>query len=276
MVATLAEAIRVTSADGAEIGCLRMGQGPPLVLVHGTGASHARWLPLLPGLAEEFTVFAMDRRGRGLSGDRPPYAIEREFEDVAAVVDSIYGPVNLLGQGYGAVCALEAVLLTRNVQRLVLYEPPLPRGLPNRPHGLEQRMRERLAVGDPEGVLVIYLREVIRMPEQEINAMRASPAWEPRLATVPTLPREVRVEDSYRFSPERFEGFTVPTLVLVGGASTPFLQEAPGAVGAAVPNVRIEALLGHQHTAIDNAPEMFVDKVIGFLRGQQATAFSAG
>jgi pimeloyl-ACP methyl ester carboxylesterase len=276
VVATLAEALRVTSADGTPIGCLRIGSGPPLVLVHGTGASHARWLPLFQRLSEEFTVYAMDRRGRGLSGDRSPHSIEREFEDVAAVVDAIYEPVNLVGHGYGAVCALEASLLTRNVRRLVLYEPPIPRGLPNRPHGLEERMRERIAAGDPEGVLVTYLREVHRMPEQEITALRASPAWEPRLATVLTLPREVRVEDSYRFLSDRFEAFTTPTLVLSGGASTPFLQEAAGSVGAALPNVRVEPVMGHQHLAIDKAPEHFVDKVIRFVKEPAAPQFVAG
>jgi pimeloyl-ACP methyl ester carboxylesterase len=275
VVATLAEAIRVTSADGTQIGSLRIGQGPPLVLVHGTGASHARWLPLLPRLAEEFTVYAMDRRGRGLSGDQAPHFIEREFEDIAAVVSAIHEPVNLVGHGYGAVCALEAALVTTNVRRLVLYEPPIPRLVPNRPHGLEDRMRERIAAGDPEGVLVTYLREVHRMPEQEITALRASPAWEPRLATVLTLPREVRVEDSYRFLPERFESFTTPTLVLAGGATTPFLQEAAGSVGAALPNVRVEPVMGHQHLAIDNAPEQFVDKVIRFLQAPPAPQFTA-
>jgi pimeloyl-ACP methyl ester carboxylesterase len=276
VVATLAEAIRVTSSDGTQIGSLRIGRGPPLVLVHGTGASHARWLSLLPRLAEEFTVYAMDRRGRGLSGDRAPHSIAREFEDVAAVVDSIPAPVNLVGHGYGAVCALEAALLTPRVRRLVMYEPPIPRLIPNRPHGLEDRMRERIAAGDPEGVLVTYLREVHRMPEHEITALRASPAWEPRLATVLTLPREVWVEDSYRFLPGRFESFTVPTLVLAGGASMPFLQEAAGSVGAALPNVRVETLTGHQHLAIDHAPEQFVDKVIRFVQSPPPAQFSAG
>ena len=276
MVATLVEAVRVTSADGTQIGALRIGEGPPLVLVHGTGASHVRWLALFPRLSQEFTVFAMDRRGRGLSGDRAPFFIEREFDDVASLVDSIGEPVNLLGHGYGAVCALEAALLTNQVKRLVLYEPPVPRGLPNRPHGLEERMRERLAAGDPEGVLVTYLREVLRMPEQEITALRSSPAWEPRLATVLTLPREVRVEDSYRFLPERFEGFVTPTLILAGGASAPFLQEAVGSAGAALPNARVESILGYQHLAIDRAPDLFADAVIRFFQEPGPAQFVAG
>jgi Alpha/beta hydrolase family len=89
------------------IACWRSGQGQPLVAVHATTADHSTWNPLLPALTAHFTVYAMDRRGRGGSGDGSTYAIEREFEDVAAVVDSIGGPVNLLGHSYGALCSLE-------------------------------------------------------------------------------------------------------------------------------------------------------------------------
>jgi len=98
------------------------------VLVHGGTADHTRWLSILPALEERFTVYAVDRRGRGLSGDAPEYAIEREFEDVAAVVDAIDGPVDVLGHSYGALCALEAALLTDKIRRLALYEPPVPTG----------------------------------------------------------------------------------------------------------------------------------------------------
>src|SRR5918994_4256030 len=103
----------VTSLDGTPIAYWRSGEGPPLVLVHGTSADHSRWAPVLPAFEERFTVYAVDRRGRGESGDSEDYSIEREFEDVAAVVDSIEAPVNLLGHSYGAVCSLEAALITR-------------------------------------------------------------------------------------------------------------------------------------------------------------------
>jgi len=113
----------VTSVDGTPIVYWRSGEGPPLVLVHGASADHSRWTPVLPAFEQRFTVYAVDRRGRGGSGDSDDYTIEREFEDVAAVVDSLGEPANLLGHSYGALCALEAALLTRNVRKLVLYEP---------------------------------------------------------------------------------------------------------------------------------------------------------
>jgi pimeloyl-ACP methyl ester carboxylesterase len=110
----------VTSKNGTCIAGWRSGEGPPLVLVPGTAADHGRWKPVLPAFEERFTVFAVDRRGRGGSDDSDGYAIEREFEDVAVVVDSLGESVTLLGHSYGVLCTLEATLLTRNVRKLVL------------------------------------------------------------------------------------------------------------------------------------------------------------
>jgi pimeloyl-ACP methyl ester carboxylesterase len=98
---------RVTSTDGTPIAYWRSGQGPPLVLVHGTSADHSRWAGVLPLLDERATVYAVDRRGRGSSGDAEPYAFEQEFDDVAAVVDAVAeaegAPVSVLGHSMGAM-----------------------------------------------------------------------------------------------------------------------------------------------------------------------------
>jgi len=104
---------------------MESGEGPPLVLVHGTTGDHGRWAPPLPALKEHFTVYSFDRRGRGESGDAPDYALAREFKDVVAVVESAGADVNLLGHSYGGVCALEAALLTDRISKLVPYEPPI-------------------------------------------------------------------------------------------------------------------------------------------------------
>src|SRR5262245_20820801 len=114
------------SKEGVTLACGRAGNGPPLVLVHGTGATAARWTPVLPAFAARFSVYAVDRRGRGESGDAADYAIEHEFDGVACLVDSLVQPVYLLGHSYGGVCALEAARLTPHVHKLVLYEPPVP------------------------------------------------------------------------------------------------------------------------------------------------------
>src|SRR5205085_11481698 len=116
-------------------------------------ADHTRWAPLLPALDERFTVHAVDRRGRGASGDDRDYAIEREFEDVAAVVDAIGGPVHLLGHSYGALCALEAALRSDRLRSLVLYEPPIPAGVTIYPPGMIDRLQALLDAGDRDGVV---------------------------------------------------------------------------------------------------------------------------
>ena len=120
----------VKSADATPIAYSRTGNGLPLVLVHGISADASRWAPVMPALEERYTVFAMDRRGRGESSDGAAYGLEREFDDVAALVDaaaaSAAAPVSLLGHSYGGLCALYATLRTPRVNKLVVYEPVSP------------------------------------------------------------------------------------------------------------------------------------------------------
>jgi pimeloyl-ACP methyl ester carboxylesterase len=117
----------IRSADGTRIGRRTRGTGPPLVLVHGASADSTVMSLLTPLLEPHYTVHAMDRRGRGLSGDAPTYHITLEYADIAAVVDDVARTtgqtVSLYGHSYGAVCALGAALLTRRVKQLFLYEP---------------------------------------------------------------------------------------------------------------------------------------------------------
>src|SRR5438270_11817518 len=115
--------LQVKSSDGVTIGVWASGSGAPLLLVHGTTADHTRGHGVAAELGERFTVYAMDRRGRGHSGDADPYRVDAEFDDVAAVVDAIGTDVNVLGHSYGALCALEAARRTSGVTALILYEP---------------------------------------------------------------------------------------------------------------------------------------------------------
>ncbi len=126
--------------DGTAIGCTPFGSGSPLILVHGASVDSTFWLPVVPALANAHRVLSMDRRGRGDSGDHPEYEIEKEFSDLAGLIDSIGEPVDVVGHSFGALCALEAALLTRNVRRIVAYEPPLPGALPYWPEALRNEM----------------------------------------------------------------------------------------------------------------------------------------
>lgn len=256
---------RIVSKDGTSIAFARSGTGPALVLVHGTTADHTRWKPLLPQLEAHFTVHAVDRRGRGGSGAAGAYAIDREFDDIAAVVDAIGEPALLLGHSYGAVCALEATLRTRRVSKLVLYEPPIRTGDPIYPPGTVERLQALLDSGERDSVVTAFFREVVRAPEEELRMLRTLPNWPARVAAAHTIPREMRINDEYRFQPERFAEMRVPTLLLLGGSSPPLFKDAIEAVRAALPDARLAVLPGQQHTAMNTAPELFLREVLGFL-----------
>jgi pimeloyl-ACP methyl ester carboxylesterase len=254
----------VRSIDNTPIAYERSGKGPPLVLVHGTGGGHTRWVPVLPALEHHFTVCAVDRRGRGGSGDAPTYAIEREYEDIAAVVDSIREPVNLLGHSYGALCSLEASLLTRNIRRLVLYEPAFDVGIPMYPPGASERLQALLDRGDREEMLVTFMRDIVEVPMHQIELLRSEPAWKGRLAAAHTIPREFADVD-YVLAPQRFAKMKTPTLLLMGGDSPPVLKKPTEALAKVLPNCRVAEMPGQQHVAMSTAPDLFCREVIGFL-----------
>lgn len=256
----------IHSKDGTPIAYQRSGVGAPLILVHGTGGAYTRWAPILPVLEKHFSVYAIDRRGRGESGDADTYTIEREFEDIGAVVDSFEEPVHLLGHSFGAICALEAALLTRNLRKLILYEPPIPGvGVEIYPSGVIDRLQALLDGGDREGFLTTFVREVVRMPSREFELFRTSPAWPARVAAAHTLPRELRVHERYRFDAVGFTNLNIQTLLLLGGDSPAFFKAAIEAVATALPNSRNVVMPGQQHIAMDTAPELFVREVLAFL-----------
>jgi pimeloyl-ACP methyl ester carboxylesterase len=257
--------VRVRTPDGVDIGCWRSGDGPPLVLVHGTSADHGRWRTVLEPLAERFTVVAMDRRGRGASGDAEPYAIENEFNDVAAVVDSMPKPVHLLGHSYGAICSLEAAKRTTNLRSLVLYEPPLPVGIAIVSDATQARLNALNAAGDREGVLETFMREVVRVPESDLAMLRSLPAWQARIAAAHTIPREEALERTYRFDPESVREIRVPVLLLQGGESPPFLVEPIRVLKQQLPDARVVVMPGQQHAAMDTGTELFLKSVLDFL-----------
>jgi pimeloyl-ACP methyl ester carboxylesterase len=257
----------ITSSDGTRIAFWRSGEGPPLLLVHGTTADHTTtWRLVLAELERRFTVYAMDRRGRGRSGDAPVYDLQREAEDVAAVVDAVGAPVDVLGHSYGALCALEAALLTDHVHRSILYEGVPLRGSEDSPPGVSGRLEAMLAEGDLEGTLTAMYRDLVEMPPEELELLRSQKdAWAVRLSNAPTIPRELKAVESYTFTPERFEAMRTPTLFLVGGESPPReLKNAEGAA-AALPDARVLVLPGQEHAAMHTAPELFVREVVRFL-----------
>jgi pimeloyl-ACP methyl ester carboxylesterase len=262
----------ITSTDGTMIAYQRSGKGPSLVLVHGTTADHTRWLPVLPTFEQYFTVYAVDRRGRGGSGDAEQYAIEREFEDIVALVNSIEEPVFLLGHSYGAICSLEAARRTTHLRKLVLYEPPIPTSIEIYPREVVGRIQALVNEGDREGAVTTFMKDVARVPPHEMDILRAAPNWPARVAAAHTILREMRGSNEYVFEPTQFRALKTPTLLLLGGDSPAFLKAGIEAVHAALPDSRVVVLPGKQHTAMNTAPELFTSEVLQFLAQESQIA----
>lgn len=261
----------VVSPDGTPIAYFASGTGRPLVLVHGTTSYHGTWGLLRPFLEPRVTVHAMDRRGRGHSGDAPAYDLARERADVAAVVDAVAaatgGPVDLLGHSFGGQCAFGAALLTPHVRRLVLYEgwpPPDPAAF-SPPDDVVARIDEALAAGDRDTALVTLYRDVVGVPEEQIAAFRAGAFWAERLAIAPTIPRELRAFARDRLDPTEAARISVPVLMLVGETSDESLLAGHEQVAAALPDARVVVLPGQGHMAHLLAPELLAAEVLRFL-----------
>jgi pimeloyl-ACP methyl ester carboxylesterase len=256
----------VVSNDGTHIAYERTGTGPPLVLVHGTGVDHTYWDLLIPELARDFAVYAVDRRGRGQSGDAPRYTLPLEFGDVAALVDSIPGPVGVLGHSYGALGALEAALLTPRIHKLALNEPPLHTTIDvgYSPKALDEFNALLKAGRDEEALLMAY--GISETAPDELKAMRSLPSWRARVLAAHTIPREVISVRNYAFDPSRFRNLKTPILFLLGSESPPVYQAATQTLHGSLPHSRIALLPEQQHDAALTAPTLLLREVIGFFR----------
>jgi pimeloyl-ACP methyl ester carboxylesterase len=219
---------------------------------------------------QRFTVYAMDRRGRGASGDGPEYAMEREYEDITAVLEHIGRPASVIGHSYGAGCALEAALLTDRIEKLVLYEPGVLEGASgyyeSEPVTAALRKAEdELNAGEREQAILTILREVLGVAEDDIQAVKNSPTWPQRVTAAPTVLREIQGEAAYRFDPARYRDLKVPALLVTGSESPAVMRDGTAALHAALPNSRVAVLQGQGHVAITTAPDLFAREVMGFL-----------
>jgi pimeloyl-ACP methyl ester carboxylesterase len=247
---------RVVSADGTEIVLERVTDGDhDLLLVPGGPSRRARWAAVAAGLAGRWSCWLVDRRGKGDSGDTAPYALEREYEDLAAAVASFPGPVALAGHSSGAICVLGAAGLVTPAA-LVLYEPPWPVARPRVPAERIDAVDDLVARGDRDAAVALAFREMVGVPEPVLARLRRSPAWSESTDLIHTWPREMRAVEALPGDLGVLAGITAPALVLVGGASPEHLRVSSRAVAAALPSATTVQLEGQDHSALATAPDV--------------------
>jgi pimeloyl-ACP methyl ester carboxylesterase len=251
--------IVVPSADGSPIALWRSGRGPSLIGVHGTGADHHAWDLVVPLLENDFTMYRMDRRGRGGSGDGSAYSLELEFLDVAAAVAAVPPPVLLYGHSFGATCAWEAALRSSSLAGLVLYEggpkPPV-RFIDDK---LIDRLERLVAEGRREEALRQFMLTAAGVTEAELAILERQPAWPARVAAAHTIPRELRALNEYGADPSTFARMTVPVLLLVGSDTAPELAQPFAALADSLPDARVRVLPGQRHAAHQTAPDVLAE-----------------
>jgi pimeloyl-ACP methyl ester carboxylesterase len=261
----------VISRDGTKIACERIGAGEPIVLIDGAmGSRSFGAMPRLAALlAPHFSVMTYDRRGRGESGDTPPYAVEREVEDIEALIGQAGGTAGLFGISSGAALALEAALgLGEKVTAVALYEPPYDAEDAHLWREYGRRLRELLAA-DRRGDAVALFMAFVGVPAEQIAAMRETPMWLMLEAVAPTLAYDASILGQDRAVPTaRAADLGAPALVMNGSESYPFMRDTARALAGSIPAGRYRELEGQRHDVAVEALAPLLDEF--FQRGSAA------
>jgi pimeloyl-ACP methyl ester carboxylesterase len=257
----------VTSADGTVIAFDRSGAGPAVVLIQG--ALNDRADPVMSGLAAGlsrwFTVFSYDRRGRGGSGDTRPYAVEREIEDLAAVVAAAGGPAAVFGGSSGAGLALRAAARDPAITRLALWEPPyhVDDSAPRLPDDFAEQLDRLVDAGRRADAVELFLVRAAQASPEDVAGMRGHPSWPAMEAAARSLAYEARVMGPGNALPGGLlAAVTQPVLVLNGGASPAWMRRAGQAVADAIPGAVYRVLEGQRHAV---APAAIVPELLEFF-----------
>ena len=244
----------VRSNDGTSIAFSRSGKGPALVLVDGA-LCHRKFGPMAgiaKLLAPHFTVFAFDRRGRGESTDTRPYSVEREVEDIAALIEEAGEGAYLFGTSSGAALALEAAARLKGVKKVALYEAPFffDDAHPPRPDDYLAKITALIAADRRADALKLFMKTV-GTPAIFINMMRFTPAWGKLKRVAHTLPYDLTIvsdtEAGKPLSVERWASVTMPVLTAVGGKSPAWWQKAMKELADVLPNAQHVTLPGQTH-----------------------------
>jgi pimeloyl-ACP methyl ester carboxylesterase len=245
----------VTSTDGTTITVDRYGSGPAVVIVGGGPTNRYSNMGLAGLLGDQLSVFNYDRRGRGDSGDTPPYSVDREFDDLAAVLGLAGGNATLYGTSGGAIWALEAAARGLGITRLVLWEPPYildDETSRTRPTGYVEQLTKLVDEGRPGDAVELFFTQAVGMPAEFVAPMRDAPFWPDMEATATGLTYDAALIGEFTLPPHRFRAISIPTLVIDGG-TTPWMTHTADALAKAVPTAQRHTLTGQPHNVADDA-----------------------
>jgi len=255
----------VKSTDGALLTYERSGAGPPLLLVHGSLSNRSsQWFAIKPLVEVNFTVIAVDRRGRGESFRTEGHSLAQEQEDVAAIAQAVGEPVFALGHSYGGLCVLGAALVSPSrFRKIVAYEAPWTG---TRTTTLAQHMpalQEDLVRGDADGCVYRFITDVLTVPRADADMVRKSPFWAPFVADAAASLQDWQAMLGYEFRPDRFKD--LPPTLLITGVESPREMYVTDSILATLSNAREVAFPGQAHFAhVMDAPR-FAEEITRFL-----------
>lgn len=270
----------VRSKDGTSIAFERSGAGEVVILVSGALSTRAGNARLAALLAPHLTVINYDRRGRGQSGDTQPYAVDREIEDIEALIDHAGGSAFLFGSSSGAALALEATgKLPAKVTKAALFEPPfiVDESRPPVPADFVAHVNELVSADRRGDAVEYFMTQAVGVPTEAVARMRQSPMWPGMERTAHTLAYDgaiMGVTQAGKPLPAgRWASATVPALVIEGEMSAQWLRNAAQALAAALPNARLRTLQGQDHSVVFRAPQAIAPVLVEFFRpGQEPLA----
>lgn len=260
---------KAVSKDGTTIAYKKTGEGPPVVFLGGGFRDHTAFDQVLPVLAPHVTAYTYDRRGRGESGDAPTYAIEREIEDIEALIAEAGGQAAVFGGSSGGILALEAAMAGAAITKLLLLEPPYWMDMeecPWPPDDFTENLRALLAQERRGDAAEYFLAKMAYFSPEEIARWRAGPMWAANEAMAHTLAYDTVIitEHGRRLPVERMAAMTIPTLVINSEMTSAWLLAAAQATAAALPNSRGVTLPGVWHKV---SPEILGQAVVDFVAG---------
>lgn len=259
----------VASKDGTTIAFDRSGQGPAVILVGGA-FQHRVFDPRTAHLAEllapHFTVYHYDRRGRGDCGDTPPYAVEREIEDLGALIAEAGGSSAAFGMSSGAILTLQAAAAGLPITRLALYEPPFIVGddRPRPPKDLAVRLADLASSGHRGDAVELFMTQGVGVSAEVVDQMRAMPMWPGFEEVAHTLAYDASIVEDGSLHPERWAHVTIPTLVVDGDASPDWARNSVRALAEALPGAEHRTLGGQTH---DVDPDVLAPVLEEFFAG---------